>query len=189
MPDPQPTKRRPRPEERRTAKREQLWPGSFEYVWCRKHQDGFATVPRLLPLVLALIRRVSPSGDPCPVYVDLWCRVFDEGFVKVTDPHAFAFSSGYSGQRALRTWRERVDTLADLGFIQVKPGAGYEVGYILLVDPLKVIARNKREGRLDDEEAWWSAYVDRAEEIGAELPSTTQSAAPEPGHVATAGSP
>jgi hypothetical protein len=41
--------------------------------------------------------------------LDLWCRAFDDYVVEVRDEYEAAFSSGYEGQRAIRTWRERLD--------------------------------------------------------------------------------
>ncbi len=41
-------------------------------------------------------------------YLALWCRVFDEGFVEIRDKEAFAYESGFSGQRAVTTWSGRM---------------------------------------------------------------------------------
>src|SRR4051812_31213796 len=63
---------------RRRDLRERLWPGSAALIWDLNDVDGvvgFATVPRLLPLVLHLIKQLAggeKGGDPSPVYLDLW---------------------------------------------------------------------------------------------------------------------
>src|SRR5258708_8762048 len=90
--------------ERRQELRETLWPNSEGRIWDRKKNDGFITTPRLLPLVMHLIKILAVKGDPSVAYLEIWCRVFDEGLVSVNDENAFAYAAGYSGARAARTW-------------------------------------------------------------------------------------
>jgi hypothetical protein len=105
------------------------------------------------------------------VYWDLWARVFDEGFIVVKNPAELAFSSGYSGQRAVRTWTERMRELKALGFIDYKPRTGSEIGYVLLINPLIRACQLHAEGKVSED--WWNAFVERAEEIGAILPTVS----------------
>ncbi len=164
--------------ERRIDLRDKLWPGSGDRVWCRKTNDGFATIPRLLPLVMHLIARLSKKGDPTATYMEIWARSFDEGVVTYSDEAAAAYASGYSGARAVRTWHERIDTLERLGFIAVKPSGNRKVGFILLINPLIVCCemRYKEPDRVPD--AWWTAFLARASEIGARLPIDEPEVAP-----------
>ncbi len=157
------------PARRRERLRETLWPGSGSLIWQRSTNLGFTTVPRLLPLVLHLIRRLTEKGDPTSVYLDLWCRSHDEGIVSIVDEEQCAYAAGYTGTRALRTWREHVGKLADLGFIRVKREGNREIGHVLLVNPLAVCSRLHAEGRVPEE--WWVAFASRASEIGATIPS------------------
>src|SRR5262249_17789560 len=59
---------------RRQQLRDQLWPGSADWIWDINNKEavvGFATVPRLLPLIMCLIRHLAggkKSGDPSQVY-------------------------------------------------------------------------------------------------------------------------
>ena len=156
------------PARRREKMRDSLWSDSAEMVWNRKTATGFTTIPRLLPLVTALITELAPKGDPSRVYVELWSRVFDEGLVTILDESENAYCAGYTGTRATRTWRERMLTLSELGFVRFKPVGNREIGQVLLLDPLGVCHRLHKEQRVPDE--WWSMFVKRATEIGAEIP-------------------
>lgn len=107
---------------RKLELREKLWPGVTEkHLWDRKNRDGFATIPRTLPLMLTIMNDLADKGKPvAPVYLELWSRLRDEGFLSLSSPQEMAFASGHTGQRALYTWRDRVTKLKDLGFLDVK---------------------------------------------------------------------
>lgn len=162
-------RRRPKLNERRIRTRDRHWPDAADRIWSRTENDGFSTIPRLLPLILVLVKSLSKSGDPTSPYMDLWARVFDEGLIEVKNPGEFAYSSGYQGKRAVRTWTERMRELKSLGFIDYKPRAGSEIGYVLLINPLKRAVELKAENKVPDE--WWDAFIERAEEVGAEVDS------------------
>ena len=93
------------------------------------------------------------------MYFDLWTRVFDEGIVTIIDESACAFSAGYIGTRAERTWGEHMLKLKELGFILAQPAGNREFAHVLLRNPLRVAAelRQKRSSAITDE--WWNAFV------------------------------
>lgn len=154
---------------KRKRLRDRLWPEADELVWDRLRNQGFATIPRLLPLVLVLIKTLAGSkGDPTRVYLELWSRVHDEGLVLDADDADCAFASGYTGSRAVRSWRERIFQLKEMGFIEIEPRGGNELGYILILNPLRVAARLAHEKKVTRE--WWNAFIGRASEIGAVVP-------------------
>lgn len=159
---------------KRTSLRNRLWPGSAGWIWDLNDREGvigFATIPRLMPLILHLIKHLSSeggTGDPSPVYLELWCRDFGQGIVSVGDEMECAYASGYSSSRALRTWRGHMLRLAELGFIMHRQEGLREYGQVLLLNPLAVCARINEEGRTPD--GWWAAFVHRASEIGAPIP-------------------
>jgi hypothetical protein len=159
---------------RRAALRDRLWPGSGRWIWDftdREKVVGFATIPRLMPLILHLIKHLSGdggTGDPSPVYLELWCRDFGQGLISISDEMECAYASGYSSSRALRTWRGHMLRLAELGFILHRQEGLREFGQVLLLNPLAVCVRLHEEGRVPD--AWWTAFVGRAAEIPAPLP-------------------
>lgn len=156
--------------DRRADSRDALWPGAGNEIWHRLHNKGFSTIPRLLSLITALMKDRSKQGDPTSVYLDLWCRVFDEGFIAIKDEGECAYASGYSGDRALRTWRERMEILESMGFIRAAPVGNRKFANILLVNPLQVVVNLRKKGKPPVPDEWWNAFTARADEIGADIP-------------------
>ena len=157
---------------KRETLRDNLWPGADKWIWNPSDADtvGFATIPRLIPLILHLLKELSGgrSGDPSTVYLDLWCRDFGQGIIPVNDEQEFAFAAGYDGNRAVRTWRERMYSLVELGFILAKQEGNREFGQVLLLNPIAVAAKLRDEEKVSDE--WWTSFVRRANDIGAKIP-------------------
>ena len=153
--------------ERQIALRNKLWPGvDNRQLWYRKERDGFATMPRLMPLIMNSMDFLSGKGLPVgQVYLDLWCRTFDEGFLQLNRPEEMAFHSGFSGQRASRTWKDRMKRLADLNFIGVVSGPLGEMSFAILYNPFHVLKRAYIAGKLP--ENYWQSLVVRANEVGA----------------------
>lgn len=156
---------RKRAAERRLELRDSLWPGADKIVWSRHTDDGYTTVPRTLPLIMTLINLLEGSVDASRVYAELWSRVYDEGFIEMGDEAEHAYASGYVTPRAARTWGERVQVLADLGFIKVKPKGNWKYGYVLLVHPHDVVETLIKAGKVP--EAWRTLYLQRLTQIGA----------------------
>ena len=82
---------------KREKLREELWPGSRDDLWDRKSEKGFTTIPRLLPLVMHLIKIIATKGNPSPVYLELWARAFDEHIITINDEEGAAYACGYTG--------------------------------------------------------------------------------------------
>jgi hypothetical protein len=82
----------------------------------------------------------------------LWCRAFDDYVVEVRDEYEAAHSSGYEGQRAIRTWRERLDVLQRLGFVLTKKTPYGAYRYVLILDPHQVIDDLILKGKLSEED-------------------------------------
>jgi hypothetical protein len=156
---------------RRQDLRDNLWPDEASKLWHRTTEDGYSTIPRTLPLVMTLIDELKGKGrDISRVYFDLWCRQIDDSFVEVSDEESFAYSSGYSTPgRNVRSWRERVEMLRELGFASVQPNGSRKYGYILLHHPHRVVCELRAQGKVGD--GWWGAFSKRASEIGATLPT------------------
>jgi hypothetical protein len=166
-------KKKLKPAERRVRLRDRIWPGAEKLIWHRLENDGYITIPKLLSLICALLKELA-DNDPTRVYLDLWCRSYDEGIIERIDEHQAAFSSGYVGTRARRTWTEHIHQLEDLGFIKVAPDGNSQIGHVLMLNPLYVVDELRKKGTntkktVSDE--WWHAYIARASEIGAFLPS------------------
>jgi len=153
--------------ERQIALRETLWPGiTNRHLWYRKERDGFATMPRLMPLIMNSMDHLSGKGFPVgQVYLDLWCRTMDEGFLQLNRPEEMAFHSGFSGQRAVRTWKDRMKRLAELGFLGIIPGPLGDMSFAILYNPFHVLKRAHLAGALP--ENYWRSLVIRANEVSA----------------------
>ena len=124
------------------AMRSQLWPKILdEHLWLRKDRDGFTTLPRAMPLFMEIINDASKQvtdGKSIPAgksYLVLWCRVFDEGLVKIESDATAAMEAGYVGERNVSTWREHLRVLKELGFIDFSAGPAGPNQYILLMNP------------------------------------------------------
>lgn len=146
-----------------------MWPDAPQAIWDRTAVKGFSTIPRVLPHVCALIRQLTKPGDPTAVYIDLWARQMDDMLVDVESEAACAFSSGFCGNRAVRTWRERVDLLEDAKFIRVKPKGVVKHGYVLILNPLDVVLEMHSRSPRRVPEEWWNSFLSRADEVGTEL--------------------
>jgi hypothetical protein len=124
---------------RRLGLRDELFPElAREGVWDRTTFTGFTTVPRTMPLLMRIIDGLSikKAGR---VYFDLWCRAFDDFFVDIRDEYEFAYASGYSGQRAIRSWRERMLVLAEHRFILINSTSFGRIRYAAIRDPHRVV--------------------------------------------------
>lgn len=145
-----------------------LWPGARPHLWHRTREDGYSSVPRTLPLIMSLIDDLGHGKDASRVYFDLWCRQMDDCYVEVTDEETFAYSSDYyTPGRNVRSWRERVDILQNLGFVSVEPNGSRKYGHILLRHPHAVIRTLHEANKIPAN--WWGAFTKRATEVGASL--------------------
>lgn len=166
-------KKRPRQKSRQQKAedlRNRIWPDSEERIWTSKENNGYVPLSRLLPLIATLLDELAKPGDPTRVYYDLWFRCHDDGYVPVDDVERFAFSAGYRGTRAVRTWRERMLKLQELGFIDCKGIGTNDFKHVLLINPLLAVAQLRQQFPKRVPEDWWISFVERAGDIGAILP-------------------
>jgi hypothetical protein len=157
------------PGARRAERHQELikrfWPGlSEDEVWQPK--AGFAQIPRAMPIVLAAADALSGGQAVSKTYLDLWCRSFDQGFVNTTNQMELPFSAGFTGQRARRTWLERMKRLEELKFIKTNSGPAGEISYCLLRNPYKVLNEHHKAGSPGLTEAHISALLLRMQEVG-----------------------
>jgi hypothetical protein len=152
--------------------RKQLWPeiGDGD-LWLRADRDGFTTIPRTMPLFMELIADASKrvtTGKSVPAgkaYLVLWCRVFDEGLVKIEVEAAAALEAGYTGERNVSTWREHLRVLKVLGFIDFKPRMAGPCQFVLLLNPYHAAKALHKKGWV--QESAYTALFQRAQEIRA----------------------
>jgi hypothetical protein len=173
-----------RPPRKKIAKRqlelrERLWPGtSQEWLWTRQTHDGFTTLPKAMPLMMSIMDDLAKGQPVSSTYLELWCRTFDENFVTLSKPREIAFHSGFDGQRAERTWRGRLNILADLHFIGLKEGPSGPASYALIYNPYKVIQYHHEQKNPGLREDKYNALMERALEIGDESLSPPPAPAP-----------
>ncbi len=147
--------------------RQSVWPDLDQNVlWHWEKTDGWLNIPRAMPLILRIIDMLAPKGKPVSqTYLDLWCRTFDDSFVIVSKPREMPFYSGFTGERAERTWATRMNLLRDLGFIDIQAGVHGSINYVLVYNPYQIIMRHYQEGKVTD--AAFNALKERVIEIGA----------------------
>ena len=153
--------------ERQLEARRKLWPELTDKVLWSMDNEGWVALPRLMPLMLSIMDDLSGKGFPVGrAYLELWSRMrVEESFVTLNRPEEMAFHAGFEGQRALRTWKDRIQRLANLGFIGVKPGPLGDLSYAVIYNPYHLIKRAYLAGQVQENK--WQALVIRANEVGA----------------------
>jgi hypothetical protein len=151
--------------ERALLMRTEYWPDvPGKHLWDRTKCSGFTTVPRTLALIMTIIDSLSKNQPAGRVYFGLWCRTYDESVVIIENPMSLAFEAGFSGERAVTTWRQRMQALKELGFIDSKPGSSGEFHFVLLYNPHWAVWKLRPK----IQEQAFMQLQDRAMEIGAQ---------------------
>lgn len=153
--------------QRQLDARRKLWPELTKDMLWSMDNDGWVALPRQMPLMLSVMDDLSGKGFPVSrTYLELWSRIrIEESFLALNRPEEMAFHAGFEGQRALRTWKDRMHRLAGLGFIGVKPGPLGDLSYAVIYNPYHVIKRAYLSGKVHENK--WQALVIRANEVGA----------------------
>jgi hypothetical protein len=146
--------------------RSKLWPSLTEAMLWSRDNEGWGALPRVMPLMMSIMDDLSDKGFPVSrTYLEMWARLRDEQFLTLNRPEEMAFHAGFEGQRALRTWKDRVQRLADLGFIGLVPGPLGDLSYAVFYNPYHVIKRAYVAGKVQERK--WQALVVRANEVSA----------------------
>lgn len=162
----QATARRMKMSERSQQQMKLLFPNTPPaFIWHRKTNDGFITVPRTLPIVMQAIDMQSKGQPAGHTLFCLWARSPDNPCLVIENPATFAAEAGFLGERAVDTWRKRMKKLRELSMIQTKPGPSGDFHYILLVNPNASLEWMKAKGMV--QEGIYARFVDRLMEIGA----------------------
>ncbi len=119
-----------------------------------------------MPAILRILDDLTKRQPVSATYFELWCRTYNNGFVRANQPRDMAFFSGFSGERAERTWLSRIEKLHELGFIDIKEGPSGRVDYILIENPYASLKRLRDQKKIP--ERFWNALLARMDEIGAE---------------------
>lgn len=159
--------KKPTKSQRRTQKMKERFPDlDVSMLWSRKKHDGFATVPRTMPLVMKIIDAKSEKGHPAGhTLFCLWARALDHPYMEIDKPRILASEAGLTGDRAETSWRKRMATLVNLGFIVAKEGESGPYHYVVLLNPHYIVTR--LNDRQQVQQQTWEFFRDRAEEVGA----------------------
>lgn len=127
-------------QEKAKALRQAYWPViGDDQLWNRKQHSGFTSIPRTMPQIMNIIDALTKNKPAGRTYFVLWCRTFDESLLVIDNPMTLAAEAGFSGERSLSTWKDRMRALADLGLIDAKEGPSGAYHYVLLFNPHKVV--------------------------------------------------
>lgn len=149
------------------ALRASLWPDLDPgLLWNRLTDDGFTSVPRTLPIIMSIIDDLTKGKPASDAYFELWCRAYDEMYVSLGAAAMLATHSGYTGQRAVRMWSERIEALNDLGFIRIREGASGKLSHAVILNPHLVIKELFAIKHLGVAKEKYTALVERATETG-----------------------
>lgn len=135
------------------------------WVWRRKSNDGFTTIPRTLPLVMQALDEASKGTPPGHVLFCLWARSPDNPLLAIENPVTFAAEAGFKGERVVDTWRKRMKQLREHQMIATKPGPTGEFHYVLLLNPNVDMEWMRWQMRVQD--GLYGRFIDRLMEIGA----------------------
>jgi hypothetical protein len=138
--------------------RQKLWPD--DDPWTGKEEVGWVKMPRTFPLILRLLdsKELSGAQNLSNTYLELWGRQSEAGVIEISQELDHVYASGYSSNR-VRSWRERMALLEELGFIKSQPASGQQYKYVLLIHPTIAVQKLRDQGRIDNE--WWTTYVAR----------------------------
>ena len=134
------------------ALRSSLWPAlkpDDARLWMRERSDGWLSIPRAMPLLMQIMDNLSKGKPVSSTYLDLWCRTYDNSFIVANKAREMAFFSGFTGERAERTWASRMRILKDLGFIDIAEGPNGSISYVVIYNPYQVVRRHFEAGGID----------------------------------------
>ncbi|WP_439536550.1 hypothetical protein [Methyloversatilis sp.] len=139
---------------------------SFEsvWLWTRKQNDGYTTLPRTLPYAMQAIDDQSKGQPAGHALFCLWARSPDHPLVTIENPATFAAEVGFSGERAVDTWRRRMKRLQELKFICAKKGPSGDFHYVLLLNPNVAVEAMWRKKIVQTD--LYSRFVNRLTEVG-----------------------
>lgn len=135
-----------------------------QWLWRRKTNDGFTTLPRTLPIVMQAVDAQSKGQPAGHTLFCLWARSPDHPLITIENPATFASEAGFEGERAVDTWRRRMKRLQALNLIAPKRGPSGDFHYVLLINP-NVAMEWMRSNKLV-QEGVYARFIDRLIEVG-----------------------
>lgn len=164
--------------EKELALRDSLWPNAGERLWDPKEHGGFISIPKTLPLIGRMMDEMSKNFPVSETYSVLWFWTWDKnGFVRLHKMEEMAFAAGFSGQRGVRTFQDRLKRLEAMGFVELKAAGNSKMAFAFLPNPHTVIFKLYDALRSPTaptslkqivqglQEATFNAFLARAQEI------------------------
>lgn len=153
--------------ERARQQKELHFPNVHEdWLWHRNRNDGYTTIPRTMPIIMEMVDVLTKGTPAGQTLLTLWCRSPDHALVTIESPAVMATEAGFSGERAVDTWRRRMKKLQELHFIMTKKGAAGDFHYVLLLHPHWVIEQLRTAG-VGVPESIYGRFIERLMEVGA----------------------
>lgn len=134
------------------------------WLWRRKSNNGYTTLPRTLPIVMQAVDAQSKGQPAGHTLFCLWARSPDHPLVTIENPATFAAEAGFDGARAVDTWRRRMKRLVELNLLVSKKGPSGDFHYVLLMNPnvaMEVMHSNKLV-----QTDLYARFLDRLTEVG-----------------------
>ncbi|WP_312596409.1 hypothetical protein [Brevundimonas sp.] len=159
--------------------RDTYWPDAEDRLWDRSKMDGYATVPKTLPLLMRAMDELSKGKPLGATYFALWCSTWDNAFVRLGRATDLPYASGFTGARGVRIWQERMKLLESYGFVELRPSGEHKLGLAFLPNPNLVLLNlwhNRDKAGVDPtvpegvkglQEATFTAFFERALDVGA----------------------
>ncbi|WP_285577686.1 hypothetical protein [Geothrix limicola] len=134
--------RRNKMEDRAAQYREELWSEVNEEDLWHRTEHGWVVSPRTMPLIINIIDAMTKEASAGYTFFCLWSRSLAEQVVEISTPLELATEAGFSGGRSVYTWRKRMKSLEELGFIKCSKGT-HDYQFVLLLNPHRVIKKLK----------------------------------------------
>lgn len=134
------------------------------WLWRRKTNDGYTTLPRTLPLVMQAVDDQTKGQPAGHTLFCLWARSPDHPLVTIENPATFASEAGFDGERAVDTWRRRMKRLEALNLITPKRGPSGDFHFVLLLNPNVAMEWMKSQGLV--QQGLYARFIDRLIEVG-----------------------
>jgi len=135
------------------------------WLWIRTVNAGFTTLPRTMPVVMQAIDARTKNQPAGHTLFCLWARSPDNPLITIENPAIFAAEAGFSGERAVNTWRRRMKQLVELKFIMAKKGTSGDYHYVLLLNPNAAMEHMHMCGNVQED--LYFRFSDRLTDIGA----------------------
>lgn len=154
-------------EAKAVARQKKLWPDiERKNFWDKSKHRGFAIIPRTLPLIFHLMDSLEKGKPMSSTYFALWCYSWDGHFVEIDNPNKLAMDAGFSGERALTTWKTRMRLLEQWGFIE-SASVETEFSYVIILNPHIVIKKLYDDGKLSSMDQYYKRLIMRDTDLNA----------------------